>query len=771
MAVFYFGIRHHGPGCARALSAALEAIDPDLVLIEGPAEAEPLLGWAADAEMTPPVALLLYASERMQQSIFYPFADYSPEWQALRLALLRQLPVRLIDMPAAFSLGLRQEAEEKANGPAGSEEPAAEAEAAEAAEAAEEAEAAAESEEPVDAWDGLGRLAEAAGFADHELWWEHEIERRGGSASDLFEGIREAMTALRAEAPPPSDREALREAFMRRGVRTAVADGYQRIAVVCGAWHVPALLDKVSAKADNDLIRERKERLPKIKVEAAWVPWTSQRLAWRSGYGAGVEAPGWYQHLWTSPEQAAIRWLTESARLLRAEDLDAPPASVIEAARLADSLAALRELRAPGLAELREATLTVLCHGRGEKVALIRQRLEIGQGFGKVPAAAPALPVQRDFEAQVKTLRLKKSEGISELDLDLRKELDLNRSKFFHRLRILAVPWAEYQQVGSGKAGTFHEVWRLAYQPEIEVALIEASLWGETIAAAAAGSLAAAAREADLPRLTRLLDQAILADLQSATESLLAAVQAQAALAADLDVLMKALPPLARVARYGSVRGTPSENLEPILAGLFERSLVGLVPACSSLDDAAAAVRLASLQEVEQAIGLLDRDSWRDELLATLARLKEIDSIHGLLRGYACRALLEAGAITGDELERLAGLALSPVLPPAAATAWVEGLLRGSAVLLLHQDGLWRALDRWLVELDGAAFQEVLPLLRRAFAQFEKPARRTMGEKVKTLRQAPGEGPRQVADRLDPARAARVLPVLASLIGARHHDG
>ncbi len=38
--VHVFGIRHHGPGSARSLSAALESLAPDVVLIEGPSDAD-----------------------------------------------------------------------------------------------------------------------------------------------------------------------------------------------------------------------------------------------------------------------------------------------------------------------------------------------------------------------------------------------------------------------------------------------------------------------------------------------------------------------------------------------------------------------------------------------------------------------------------------------------------------------------------------------------------------------------------------------------------
>ncbi|HRD68487.1 MAG TPA: DUF5682 family protein, partial [Candidatus Competibacter sp.] len=82
-----FGIRHHGPGCARSLLPALEALQPDCLLIEGPPEGETVLPLLADADLEPPVALLVYNPDNSQQAAFYPFAVFSPEWNALHYGL------------------------------------------------------------------------------------------------------------------------------------------------------------------------------------------------------------------------------------------------------------------------------------------------------------------------------------------------------------------------------------------------------------------------------------------------------------------------------------------------------------------------------------------------------------------------------------------------------------------------------------------------------------------------------------------------------------
>src|SRR5262249_47528076 len=159
-------------------------------------------------------------------------------------------------------------------------------------------------------------------------------------------------------------------------IRAAEGEGYKRIAVVCGAWHSPALAatgNGAGEKQDAALLAS----LKRTKVQATWIPWTNSRLAYRTGYGAGVTSPGWYEHLWTTPDgRVSSRWLAKAAHLLRSEGLDASSASVIEAVRLADALAAMRDLPMPGLAEMHEAVQTVLCAGESARMQLIRDRLE-----------------------------------------------------------------------------------------------------------------------------------------------------------------------------------------------------------------------------------------------------------------------------------------------------------------------------------------------------------------------------------------------------------
>lgn len=736
---YIFGVRHHGPGSTKSLKMALEAYSPDCVLVEGPPDAEKVLPLLAHEEMQPPVALLIYVPEKPQRAVYYPFAVFSPEWQAIRFALNRNLAVGFMDLPQSYRLAEWDEEEAEEDGTK-----------------------AAPSQPDNNSLrvDPIGVLAEAAGYSDSERWWEHMVEHRRDGA-DLFAAILEAMTAIRNELPPVTDlTELRREAYMRQTIRAAEREGFERIAIVCGAWHAPALAEMPPAKEDAALLKN----LPKIKVEATWVPWTYGRLTYASGYGAGIQSPGWYDHIWHSRERVATRWMAKVAALLREEDLDASSASVIEAVRLSESLAALRQAPIAGLLELNEATQTVLCFGSDAPMRLIREKLIIGERLGTVPEATPMVPLAGDLQRQQKRLSLKPEATERVLTLDLRKEFDLERSHLLHRLNLLGIHWGRFEQT-YGKKGTFNETWRLQWRPEFVIALIEAGVYGNTILDAATARVSESATGTiELPELTKLLDATLLAALPEATGAVMRRLQTEAALTGDVRHLMGALPPLVNVLRYGNVRKTDNAAVAHIVDGIIARIFVGLPVACASLADEAAEEMFRLMMETDSAIGLLENETYLREWRTVLRRMAEREVLHGLIAGRCCRILLDSGDFNAAEAARRMNLVLSRANEPAQAAAWVEGFLKGSGLLLLHDDKLWQTLDEWVTELPGETFTELLPLLRRTFATFPAPERRQMGERVR--RDVGGiTTAASYAEYFDEKRAEAVLPLIARLLG------
>ncbi|MEV4434680.1 DUF5682 family protein [Streptomyces sp. NPDC049585] len=738
------GVRHHGPGSARAVRAALERLRPAAVLVEGPPEADALVHHAADPQMRPPVALLAHVAGDPGRSAFWPFARFSPEWVAIRWALGHQVPVRFIDLPAAHTLALGEQDGDQD----GDQEEA--------------------------GHDPLAMLAAAAGHDDPEQWWEDVVEHRRDS--DPFPAVAEAMGALRAGlgAAATGGRDAVREAFMRLELRRARREFGDDIAVVCGAWHVPALSEKRTVTADRQLLKG----LPKARTELSWVPWTHRRLARRSGYGAGIASPGWYAHLFEAPDRPVERWLTAVARLLRAEDHPVSSAHVIEAVRLAQTLAAVRGRPQPGLGETVDAVRAVMCEGSDVPLALIGDRLIVGDDLGEVPAAAPASPLQRDLAALQRSLRLKPEAAARDVDFDLRKDTDAARSRLLHRLRLLGVPWGEPAR-SRGGLGTFKEPWRLCWEPELSVRLAEASAWGTTVEGAATARAVALAGEATaLADVTALAEQCLLAGLGDALPDVMRALADLAALDSDVGHLAQALPALVRAVRYGDVRRTDTAALADVAAGLAERVFVGLPAACSGLDADAAAGMRGHVDAVHQSVGLLagagagsGDGCMRERWSAVLATLAGRDGLPGGIRGRAARLLLDDGRLDEERAARLMGLALSPGTDPAEAAAWIEGFVGTGAsggMLLLHDQRLLGLVDTWLTGVAPDAFPAVLPLLRRTFAAFDPGIRRALGTHLRHGATAPAPSaltPPGFAPTHDPARTRAVLPTLRLLLG------
>ena len=570
------------------------------------------------------------------------------------------------------------------------------------------------------------------------------------------------MTELRsADTAPIEPREAGREAWMRQTIRAAIRE-FTNVAVVCGAWHAPALAKMPAAKDDAALL----QGLTKTKVQCTWVPWSYSRMTYWSGYGAGVASPGWYEHLWKWHGKATQRWMTRAARLLREEDIDCSSAHIIEAVRLAETLATMRRLALPGLTELNEAARSVFCFDTDLPMRLIAQRLIVGNRMGDVPEDAPAVPLQQDIQREQKRLRMPPDELEKALDLDLRKESDVDRSRLLHRLNLLGIPWGELQGAGKAK-GTFHEIWKIRWEVEYVVRIAEMGTWGNTVAQAASAYARDRADKADdLPTLCKLVDVVLLADLPDAIAHLMNRLENQAAISSDINHLMDALPPLANVMRYGNVRQTDTGMVGHVVSGLVARICIGLPPACASLNDDAAEEMVKRIMAVHAAVPLLDNAEHTAAWQEVLKHLAGMPNLHGLVAGRCIRLFVDSHVMEIQEVATAMSLALSPANDPAVAGAWIEGFLYGSGVVLLHDDSLWQIVDTWVTGLHPDVFMTMLPILRRTFANFPAPERRQMGERVKQGPGTAGAAGRRDADTdIDLARAEAVLPVLKQILG------
>ncbi|MBV8188333.1 MAG: hypothetical protein JO339_13915 [Alphaproteobacteria bacterium] len=742
--VCLFGVRHHGPGSARRLVEALDELRPSIVLIEGPIDVSGLLRILVDAAMAPPVALLAYAQDSPERAIFWPFATYSPEYQAACWAIRNGATVRFMDLPASWWLAVRQDSDD---GKADPQEAVPTSKTAAAVDSLER--------------DPIGALARAGGYDDGESWWRDVIEENP-APSPIFAAVADAMAALREAAAAPRGREAAREAHMRLEIAKASKETDGTIAVVCGAWHVPALQSKAAAATDRAPLKGA----PRQKIVATWAPWTSPRLATASGYGAGVAAPGWCAHLWdTARHEVVTRWLARIAAALRDAGHLVSTASVIEAERLAKSLAALRNRPAPGFEELREAAIACLCDGESLVWATVAHKLLIGADVGRIPDNVPLAPLLEDLQREQKRLRLKPEALERELAVDLRSESGAGRSTLLHRLAVLGVPWGTLLDAGRSR-GTFRERWTLRWEPEFAVNLVENLIYGPTIEQAAAERLRAEFDKAtNLKALADLVFAALTAGLPKAVAGGLESLEKRAAQTSDCLELLGALPALANTIRYGQARQTDAGQLGALLARILVQGALALGYAARGLDRSAAAAMRGVILDADSAVALAEiegeeRAEWRN----ALRELVEGAHVTPLLAGTAARLLYEAGELAPEEAASLLGSALSPGRSVAEAAGFFEGFLDGGGERLVHDKGLRDAVDRWIQGLDADHFTEHLPLFRRAFADLDRMQRKRLLDALFGRANAalPGRMIVPDADSVWPRHLARLSAILTS---------
>ncbi|WP_051537369.1 DUF5682 family protein [Asaia prunellae] len=571
------------------------------------------------------------------------------------------------------------------------------------------------------------------------------------SGPEMFEAVENAMTALRDAAEQESflgntrqRRDQIREAFMRIALRQALKDTDGEIAVIVGAWHVPALRRKTSQTADRTLIRD----LKKVRTETAWVPWSDSRLAAGSGYGAGVKAPGWYRHLWSlrgaagasSAEDFTARWMARVSGFLRTEKLVASPASTIEAARLALTLAALRNKPLPDLEEMRDATLSALCHGDTAPLDLIESRLLKGEQIGALDPEVPQIPLARDLERWQKKCRLKPDDLLRDIALDLRTEAGLLRSTLLHRLSVIDIPWATLLDGAAGR-GTYRETWRLTWSPSVALALVQALPYGATIEQAARNKAIQEARQShDVGRLAALVQKCLLAGLEDAAEQTITRLQHVAVTSQAISPLMESVTTLVSLLRYGTSRPLPIDPLRALVSLLCVEICTGFVMATTDIDPQGARPISTTMAAFDHALTLFGETHLTGLWNQTLAEATRNDRVAPLIGGLALRLLHERQILPVEQVVTCFSRATLPPSRAVSAGQYIDGFLSGGAEIIAQDRALLDALDHWIGVLDEADFMEILPMLRRCFSAFALSSRKRL---LTSLEQTPDTEPAQ----------------------------
>ncbi|MFC8370881.1 MULTISPECIES: vWA domain-containing protein [unclassified Streptomyces] len=709
-APYLVGVRHHAPSLAAAVPALLDEAEPEVLLVELPAETQQWLPWLGHEETRAPVALAAAPGEGGDGGpAFYPFADFSPELAAVRWAVRHGVPVVACDLPLADR-----------------------------------------------AWTD-GRRATGTGAGGPGLATALRTRLTGRPGDDLWDRLVEATApgsppealrraalltgwALREDAVASGgvpELDLRRERWMRARLAEATAGG-ERAAVVVGAFHAPALVRQDAGEEDATATDERRPGW-----NTSLIPYTYALLDERSGYPAGIRDPEWQDMVLRAAgdpaalEEALTRAAVRVCAELRSLGHPSGPADAREISRLASDLARLRGLPAAGRGELVEAVQTVLAqgepYGRGRAVARAMERVLVGTRTGRPAPGAPRSGLVPAVEAELARLGLPGPEAggpgpARDLRLDpLRSDLDRRRELLLRRLTVCGVPYGEAREVvGAGGAEALTSRWEVRWTPATAAVLTAAGVRGVTPAQAAEGVLRERRRqERDEggPTAAQALE-----GLERAAECGLTGLADE-----RLDDVADVLP------RAGT--------LPELLAGLalLDRLRAGHVPGLPAEPDrgprAAAAAELLTAAAVRQVDGLTGSEdpadahallelSHRADLLGGIRLTDALDRLSAagspLMRGAAgaVRVLLghEDARAFGDRVASWVDGATDPD-SRAALTARLGGLLTAAGPLLEAAAPALEPLLTRVTELPDRAFLDRLPALRGGFDTLSPAAR------------------------------------------------
>lgn len=739
------------------LTALLTRVSPELVLIEGPADANAMIDVLAHPDTIPPVALLAYRTDGEPGSSLWPFAQYSPEWVALRWARANGREVRFIDVTAAQSLALeaRQPPDEE-----GDAEP--------------EGEAGAPSPTLHD------EIVARSGARSFDEFWEASFE-----APVHEEGpFREALVAFAEVVRHEPGRAALhraRDAVMQAAIEAAVAEGRapERIVAVMGAAHVAAML---AGDVDPTLAASLGRTVP---VALTVIPYSYPRLAEQTGYGAGNRAPFFYQRAHDAQgdfRRATLEVLVDFTDHLRLRGFAVSLADTLEAYRLACRLAEIRGKAGPGLDEVREATVATLCRGESAHVDTFLWPTVVGKGVGQVSRGIGKNSLQEEFWTTVARLRLARTDEAEAVALRLADPEHLEISVFLHRLRVLGVPYAALvaQRRSAAKGGDapleslsrVREAWTCQWTPSTEVALVEAIVRGESLRAAADRALGE--RLGPVTKVgaaAGVLVDAVVSHAPGAVSLALGACERLAAGDDDVPSLAVACRALAGLVAYGSNRaslGVDDRVLGPLLEKMFARALLRLPAAASASDDDAPAITEAMrvLQELALTQARLEVHGW----VEVLREIAGSFGAHPRCAGSAAGLLVLARLWSDDELDTALRLRISDAGEPRRTAEFLLGFLDVNALAIVKSAAVVAILDAYLTALDEEAFRGVVPTLRRAFAELGKTERRYLVENVVGLRHTGAPEDAKLAVQLVTAADRQQLRTVSAEIAAAMDD-
>ena len=737
----YFPIRHHSPACAHHLLRVIEDYKPDILMIEGPESGNPLMAVLSDEATLPPVSLYYtYEDEYGREACYYPMLRYSPEYVALKEARRLGIPAQFIDLDYRHISG-------RAGNVAQTEQK----------------EISIQDETLLAGSDFINRLCEKTNCRSFDELWEKVFEIGGleKETSVFVQDVFTYCTLSRMCYPPErliANGDLLREAHMVKRIKEAEKQ-YQRVLVITGGFHTYGLVNSIHQEAEQAGEKTEQAGVDEGDVHQQMYPmvYTFAEADRLNGYASGMPYVYFYDQIWgqilrspSSPYRVTtLNMLSRLMRKLRDNQEHVSTSDAIEAYSMIQGLAELRGKREGGVYELMDAALSSFIKGEltlaTEKPLQELQLLLTGDAIGSVAPNAFHIPIVENFKSRCTEHKLQiRTTGQHKKVLDLYAKPEHRLiSQLFQCISYLVPEFAKRQAgpdwIAQRDMNLVRETWEYMYSSRIEARLIENSLYGGTLAAAATRKMEE--QMLDIPdhhsgELARLMLQALLMGLQETAMHLYAKVRAALRTDGHFLSLCNSLTILNRIYQHRRLLGLSDDTHLPNLVSEAYSNAVDKLQQLSRTnadehEDIIQGLKLLAML-AESSEEQFQDTAFRTHLNELLADSKLPPQLEG-----ACIAIASGlGDRSREEIvERARGYIRGTPEQTRQTALFLQGVFTVARDAFLYEDQLLSELNGLIEQLPYDDFIAMIPELRLAFTYFTPMETNLIAERVASLHQ------------------------------------
>ncbi|WP_238899052.1 DUF5682 family protein [Clostridium sp. YIM B02500] len=720
--VMFFPVRHHSPACSFHLKNVIESYNPEIILIEGPVEANKVIKYIAHEETKAPVCIYYSYFDRNsfieenkeKYRCYYPFLDFSPELLALREGKKKNIACEFIDLSYAEilinskKLEIMGKAQEK------------------------------------NAYNDdylmkesifIKTLCEKEGCRNYNELWEKlfEIDGLKISTEKFIENMIFSCYLSREsynEEMLKEDGCLSREKFMSMKIREAIKK-YNKVLVVSGGFHTSALIDGLESNEEITLHNIAQEDTGVYAMVYSFEE--SDQL---NGYASGMPHPAFHQRVFENIqkkmdkpyEEAVLNYIVHCGKLIRKNHGNLSTADEIEAFNMAKGLKSLRNKYECGVYELKDGITSSFVKGEMDAEAQVSLKylrdLLTGNKIGKLCALVEVPPIVQDFNELCRKFNIKTTTLENEVPLSIYKsKKHREQSKFFHIMKFLNTNFCFMEKgpdfIKRKNTNLVREVWKYKWTTKLQSTLIELSVHGGSLKEAASSILTKrfVSCENVSGEASLLLIEATLMGVESSFQGLLPSFGEILNGDEDFVSVTNSCYNLNFLCNSEDLLNiTMNEKLKEFFTAAYNKA-VSQITSLSTVDYDNENEVISKLKDIYHISNKADFDS--ETLIDSLKLLINKKNLNSAVEGAALGILYGLNSINSKEVTDKAMQYLYGTGEKLMKSgSFLKGLFSTAKDLLLIEEDLLNGIDSFMRNIEEEHFMALLPDLRFSFTFF-----------------------------------------------------